>query len=306
MPDRLEAMSILVSVADEGSLSAVSRRLDLPLATVSRKISELEAHLGTRLFQRAGRGLILTETGRDYTSACRRILEDVTEAERLASGEFRAPKGNLVVTAPLVFGRLHLLPVIVEFLKTYPEIDVRLIQSDRLFDLPEEHVDLAVRIGKPPDSSLLSRNIGTTRRVICASPGYLMEHGSPTKPDDLRQHVCVSFEGLMSTQSWSFRKDRSEENVAIHSRLAVNTAEAAIDAAVAGLGLVRVLSYQVQDLVAQGLLKTVLDEAEQDPWPISILYPSRGLVPQKVRVFLDFATRGLKRRLDPPASHAHD
>lgn len=297
MPDRLEAMSILLSVADAGSLSAASRELGQPLATVSRKVSELESHLGTRLFQRAGRGLILTETGQAYVSSCRRILEDVAEAERTAAGEFKVPKGSLTITAPVVFGRLHVLPVIAEFLTMYPEIDVRLIQSDRLIDLPEEHVDLAVRIGKLPDSSLGFRSVGEIRRVICGSPDYLARRGTPLAPDDLRLHDCITFESLMSVQSWSFRRNKSERLVPIHSRLIVNTAEAAIDAAVVGLGLARVLSYQVKHHVSQGVLKTVLDGDEQDPWPVSLIYPSRGLMPLKVRAFLDHAASRLKERL---------
>jgi DNA-binding transcriptional LysR family regulator len=298
MPDRLEAMSVLLSVVDAGSLSAASRNLGLPLATVSRKVSELESHLGTRLFQRAGRGLILTETGQTYVSSCRRILEDVNEAERTAAGEFKTPKGGLTITAPVVFGRLHVLPVVTEFLKTYPEIDVRLIQSDRLLDLPEEHVDLAVRIGKLPDSSLVFRRVGEVRRVVCGSPAYLGERGTPAILDDLRLHDCITFENLMSVRSWSFWKDRSETIVPIHSRLIVDSAEAAIDAAVGGLGLARVLSYQLREFLSEGVLKTVLDDAEQDPWPVSLVYPSRGLMALKVRAFLDFSASRLKERLD--------
>jgi DNA-binding transcriptional LysR family regulator len=300
MPDRLEAMSVLLAVVDAGSLSSASRGLGVPLATVSRKVSELESHLGTRLFQRAGRGLILTETGQTYVSSCRRILEDVAEAERVAAGEFKAPKGSLAITAPVVFGRLHVLPVIIEFLKTYSEIDVRLIQSDRLVDLPEEHVDLAVRIGKLPDSSLAFRRVGEIRRVICGSPAYLEERGTPAIPDDLGGHDCITFENLMSVRSWSFWKGQSETTVPIHSRLVVDSAEAAIDAAVGGLGLARVLSYQVREFISEGLLKTVLDDAEQDPWPVSLVYPSRGLMALKLRAFLDFAAPRLKERLNSP------
>lgn len=297
MPDRLDAMSVLLSAVDAGSLSAASRQLRLPLATVSRKVSELETHLGTRLFQRSGRGLILTETGHAYVAACRRILEDVAEAERAASGEFSTPKGNLTITAPIVFGRLHVLPVIGEFLKVHPLIDVKLTQSDRIADLPEEHIDIALRIGKLPDSGLVARHIGSIRRVICASPVYLAERGTPLEPYDLQGHDCISFQSLMSATVWSFRSEKSEYSTPIHARLIVNTAEAAIDAAAADLGLARVLSYQVRDHVLQGKLVTVLDSSENDPWPVSLLYPSRGLMPLKVRAFLDFATPQLKKRL---------
>lgn len=291
-------MSILVSVVDAGSLSGASRTLGIPLATVSRRISELESHLGARLFQRAGRGLILTETGLNYVASCRRILEDVAEVERVAAGEFTVPKGNLTITTPIAFGRLHVLPIVTEFLKAYPEIDIRLVQSDRLVDLPEEHVDLAVRIGKLPDSSLMFRNVGSIRRIVCGSPAYLKERGIPTVPEDLKHHDCISFEGLVSTQSWSFGKGGAEKVVPVHSRLTVNTAEAAIGAAVDGLGLVRVLSYQARERIAEDLLQTVLDAAEDDPWPVSLVFPSRGLMPIKVRAFLDFTAPRLKQSLE--------
>lgn len=297
MSDRLEAMSFLLSVVDEGSLSAASRKLGIPLATVSRKISGLEDYLSARLFQRAGRGLILTETGQDYVASCRRILEDVTEAERVAAGEYRTPKGSLTITAPLVFGRLHVLPVTTEFLSAFPQIDVRLIQSDRLIDLVDEHVDVAVRIGKLAENSLVARNLGAIRRIVCASPGYLRSRGEPRSLGDLEGHDCISFSQLSSSRSWVFLREGKERMATIRSRLVVDTAEAAIDAASAGLGLTRVLSYQAQSALSKGMLVTVLDEEEQDPWPISIVYPSRGLIPKKVRAFLDFATPRLRTRL---------
>src|SRR5713226_6321923 len=165
-------MSILVTAVEARSLSAAGRRLAIPLATVSRKVSELEAHLKTRLLTRSSRKLALTDAGRSYVAACTRILEDVGEAERAASGEYSAPKGDLIITAPIVFGRLHVMPVALEFLKAYPDIDMRIVQADGLVNLLEEHVDLAVRIGELPDSSLVATKIGSIRRMVCASPGY--------------------------------------------------------------------------------------------------------------------------------------
>lgn len=297
MSDRLEAMSFLLSVVDEGSLSAASRKLGIPLATVSRKISGLEDYLNARLFQRAGRGLILTETGKSYVASCRRILEDVSDAERMVTGEYLTPKGSLAITAPLVFGRLHVLAVITEFLKAFPEIDVRLIQSDRLIDLADEHVDVGVRIGKLAESSLVARNLGAIRQIVCASPDYLRSRGTPKGLSDLEGHDCISFEQLSSSWSWVFRREGKARMATIRPRLIVDTAEAAIDAASAGLGLTRVLSYQVQSALSKGTLVTVLEAEEQDPWPVNIVYPSRGLVPKKVRAFLDFATPRLRTRL---------
>ena len=171
--DRLQAMKVLLAVADAGSLSAASRRLNIPLATVSRRLGELEAHLGARLVNRTSRSLDLTETGRDYLAASRRILDDVAEAERAAAGEYAAPKGDLIIAAPLVFGRLHVLPAVIEFIKAYPEVDVRLVLNDRVVSLAEDHVDLAVRIGEMPDSSLVALRVGSISRIMCASPAYL-------------------------------------------------------------------------------------------------------------------------------------
>ena len=256
--DRLQSMSILLAVVDAGSLSAAGRRLGMPLATVSRRVSELEAHLGTRLLNRSSRRLTLTEAGRSYAATCRGILEDVEAAERAAAGEYSAPRGELAMTAPIVFGRLHVLPLVVTFLEAYPEIDVRIMLSDRVVNLLEEHVDLAVRIGELPDSSLVASRVGSIRRVVCGSPAYFAERGMPKVPGELAGHDCITFEGLMSAESWSFGSGRSLASVAIHSRLVVNTAEAAVDAAVAGAGVTRVLSYQIAPQLRSGALAVAL------------------------------------------------
>src|SRR6266849_5414068 len=179
MMDRLDSMQVLITAVEAGSLSAAGRRLGIPLATVSRKVSELESHLRTRLLTRTRRGLTLTDAGRSYVEACKRILQEVGEAERAASGEYSAPKGDLIITAPIVFGRLHVLPIAMEFLKAYPEINIRIVLADRVVDLLEDHVDLAVRIGELPDSSLVATRVGSIRRVVCGSPGYFAERGTP-------------------------------------------------------------------------------------------------------------------------------
>lgn len=300
--DRLESMSILVTAVDAGSLSAAGRRLGIPLATVSRKVSELETHLNTRLLIRSGRRLTLTDTGRDYVAACRRILEEVEEAERTASGEYRSAKGELIVTAPLVFGRLHVMPIVIDFLKSYPEIDIRMILSDRIVSLLEEHIDVAVRIGELPDSSLIATRVGSIRLVVCASPTYFNVRGTPNHPADLGTHDCICFDGLVSCDAWTFRARNADMPIAIHSRLSVGTAEAAIDAAIAGLGITRVLSYQVADAIRAGRLVTALREFEPPPWPVSLVFAERRLVPQKLRALLDFATPRLKASLSAVAA----
>jgi DNA-binding transcriptional LysR family regulator len=292
--DRVDAMSVLVAVADAGSLSAGARKLGMPLATVSRKVSELEGHLHTRLLNRGSRRLELTDAGRSYLAACRRILEDIGEAERSASGEYRAPRGELVITAPIVFGRLHVLPIVGAFLKAYPDIDVRLFLADRIISILEEHVDVALRIGDLPDSSLLASRVGSIRRVVGASPDYLKARGTPEVPEDLQSHDCVAFEGMLSASAWIFWEDGVQRPVTVHSRLIVNTAEAAIDMAVAGLGLTRVLSYQIAPAFSEGKITTVLTRFEPPPLPVSLVYTGSGLLPLKLRAFLDFATPRLK------------
>jgi DNA-binding transcriptional LysR family regulator len=294
--NRLESMSILIAVVDAGSLSAAARRLGMPLATVSRKVSELEAHLNTRLLHRTTRQLSLTEAGSSYVAACRRILEEIGEAERAATGEYASPKGDLVVTAPVVFGRLHVVPVVAEFLAHYPEIDINLVLTDRVVHLMDEHADVAVRIGALPDSTFMATEVGTVRRVVCASPSYLATHGVPAKPQDLAEHDCITFEVLASLRAWVFGAGKSEQSVPVHSRLSVNTAEAAIAAAILGVGVIRVLSYQVADAVRDNALSVVLDAFESAPLPVSLVHKGQAPLPLKVRAFLDFVTQRLRGR----------
>jgi DNA-binding transcriptional LysR family regulator len=295
--DRLEAMSILVAAVEAGSLSAAGRRLGVPLATVSRKVSDLEAHLKTRLLNRSSRRLTLTDAGETYVAACKRILDAVNDAERGAAGEYSAPRGELIVSAPIRFGRLYVLPLAIEFLEAFPDVDMHMLFSDRVMNLLDERVDLAVRIGDLPDSSLLARRVGSVRRVVCASPAYFEKHGTPRAPLDLRDHNCITFESLTSPATWSFASGQEESGVAVHSKLTVNTAEAAVDAAIAGVGITRVLSYQVADAVRAGALTVVLREYEPAPWSVNLVYTGGRFLPLKVRAFLDFAAPKLKDKL---------
>jgi DNA-binding transcriptional LysR family regulator len=294
--DRLEAMTVLLTVVEQGSLSAASRHLHSPLATVSRKVSELEAHLGARLLQRTNRKIALTEAGRAYVEAAREILDRVEEAERAAAGEYSAPKGELTMTAPIVFGRLHVLPVAVDFLKAYPDINLRLMLGDRLANLVEDHIDLALRIGNLADSNLIATRLGAIRRTVYASPDYIAQ-SAIRHPSDLSAHDCITFEGMASTRSWTFVEGKRDLVVPIRSRLAVNTAEAAVDAAVAGLGITRVLSYQAARAEKAGLLVPLLADFEPQPAPVHLVYPSQGLVPLKLRALIDFATPRLRATL---------
>lgn len=295
--DRLEAMSLFVAAVEAGSLSAAARRFGIPLATVSRKVSDLERHLNIRLLNRSTRRLTPTDAGQAYLAACRRILDDVGEAERIAAGEYSSPTGELAITAPVVFGRLHVLPVVTGFLAAYPDVNIRLTLADRITQLVEDHFDLAVRIGRLPDSSLVAIGVGSIRRVVCASPAYLAEHGTPATLADLETHSCITLEQLASAATWSFARGRTEVPVQVRSRLQVNTAEAAIDAAIAGIGLTRVLSYQIEAALRSGALRVLLREFEPEPWPVSLVHAGSGLLPVKLRAFLDFAAPLLKERL---------
>jgi DNA-binding transcriptional LysR family regulator len=297
--DRLEAMAMLVAVTDEGSFSAASRLLKVPLPTLSRKISELEKQLGTRLLTRTTRKLTLTDLGIGFVTASRRILEQVEEAENQATGEYTTPKGELVITAPIMFGRLHVVPVIAEFLNTFPEINIRLILSDKNVDLIDHHVDTAIRIGHLPDSSMVATGIGQMRTVTCASSALLASRGRPHTPNDLNQFPSIVVDTPMPNASWSFKTPESNTKIEmpILPRLTVTTPEAAVDAAVFGVGVVRLLHYQVFNAINRHELEIILENYELDRVPVSLVHVSRGMMPLKMRLFLDFAAPRLKQAL---------
>jgi DNA-binding transcriptional LysR family regulator len=297
--DRLEAMSIIVAVSDTGSFSAASRRLNTPVATVSRKVAELEGRLKTELFQRSSRRMTLTDAGRSYIEACKRIIEQVDEAEREVSGEYRIPKGDLAVTAPWGLGHLHLLPIAVEFLAAYPEIGLRLVLTDRVVNTVEENIDVAIRIGNLPDSSMIAARVGSIRVVVCASPTYLAARGTPKELSDLCNHECITVDPFAAPHTWRFLEDDRQVAAPIRSRLCVSTSEAAIQAAIAGAGLTRVMSYKMETARREGVLAIVLDTFEQQPLPVHIVYAQRTQVPLKLRTFLNWATPRLKARLTP-------
>ncbi|GGF68810.1 LysR family transcriptional regulator [Azorhizobium oxalatiphilum] len=297
--DRLEAMSLLVAVTEAGSLSAAGRALKVPLPTLSRKISELEALLGTQLLIRTTRKLTLTDAGAVYVAAARRILDQVEEAEREAAGEFDAPKGELVLTAPIQFGRLHVLPVVADFLDQFPDINIRLLLSDRNVDLADAHVDMAVRIARLPDSAMVATQVGLMRIVTCASPAFLDRHGVPAAPGALPQLPCVTVDMLQPASSWSFRTPGSgvRQDIAIAPRLAVTTTEAAAEAAMRNVGITRLLHYQAAAAVEAGALRLLLEDFEPEPVPVSLLHLPRAQMPLKMRRFLDFATPRLRKAL---------
>jgi DNA-binding transcriptional LysR family regulator len=284
-------------VVEAGSLSAASRKLHTPLATVSRRISELEAHLKTRLLNRSSRRLTLTDAAEAYIEACRRILDQIDEAEHIAAGEYQSPKGELTVTASMVLGRRHVVPVAASFLDAYPEVLLRVRLTDRVVHLQDEHVDIGIRIGPLPDSNMMARQIGSVRLVVCASPHYLARRGRPMEPRDLAGHDCVSFTGFLNPDSWNFPINGSIVPVTVRSRLVVDAAEAVLDAGIAGAGIIRLFSYHVADAVRDGSLAVLLEAFEPRPQPVTMVHVGGGLVPLKLRAFLDFAAPLLKARL---------
>lgn len=298
--DRLEAMSVLLAVSEAGSISAASRKLKVPLATISRKISELEAHLNVRLLMRSNRQITLTDAGRSFVAASRRILKELNDAEREVSNEQRVLKGELVLSAPIALGRFHLLPVVIAFLKDYPSMDVRMMLVDRRLNMIEDHIDIGLRVGELHDFSLIAKKVGSVRRVVCASPEYLKRRGTPKSPDELKDHDCITFENTLSAQTWTFNVGKTEHSFPINSRLIVSTAEAATDAAVAGIGLTRMLDYQIAAQLHAGTLKLVLESFRSPPKPVHLIYEAGRHLPLKIRTFLDYAGPRLKKSMRAP------
>lgn len=297
--DRLEAMGMLLAAVEHGSLSGAARQMGVAIPTLSRKVADLEAQLGAQLLTRTTRRLALTDAGAAYVVAARRILAEVDEAEREAAGEFRSPKGELVITASVLFGQLHVLPVVTEFLKAFPQIDIKLALGDRYSNLVDDHIDMAVRFGVLPDSDLVATRIGSMRSVVCGAPSVLAEFGIPGAPDELAGIPCVSTDGPMLSPAWQFRDPATGRAFErrIRPRLQVSTAMSAVAAAVDGVGLARVLLYQVADHIASGKLRLVLEPFETDPEPIHLVHMPRAQMPLKLRHFIDHAGPRLRASL---------
>lgn len=299
--DRFDAISAFVAVARSGGFSAASRALGTPVANVSRKVALLEDALGVRLFVRTTRHVALTEGGRRYFEACSRVIDALRDADEEVTGEYRQPKGDLVITAPLGFGQQHLQPVMHEFLRAYSQVNVHLQLADRVLPLVEEHVDCAVRIGNLADSSLVARELGTIRIVVCAAPAYLQARGTPLDPSNLAELDCITWTGLGPHKTWALTERRegrtTEIQVPVRARASTTTPESALQAAVAGLGLVQATSYQVAPHVAAGRLVPVLADHDSDPYPVNLVYPSKRLIPLKLQALVDFATPRLRQRL---------
>jgi DNA-binding transcriptional LysR family regulator len=286
--DRLAAMTTFVKVVEAGSLSAAARSLDLSLPSVSRQLDGLEEHLRTRLLVRTTRHLALTEGGRTYYEQAKRILAAIEEAEITLSAQHATPSGRLIVSAPVLFGRLHLAPVLPEFLARYPNLTVDLLLLDRIVNLVEEGIDVAIRAGPLEDSTLIARKLGAFRRVVCAAPSYLERRGEPTQPQDLENHDCIIFTLLDSAQEWSFRTEAGDIKVPVSGRLRTNNHDATVMAALGGAGLVLGPTWMVRDQILAGRLIPVLQRFEPPATEVHALFAHLHLMSTKVRAFTDF------------------
>jgi DNA-binding transcriptional LysR family regulator len=291
--DRIEDIEVFVEVAGQGSFVAAARRLNRSPTAITRAVADLEARLGVRLLNRTTRAVSLTDAGERFLAGARRVLADLSEIEEAAAGFGAAPRGELSVTAPILFGRLHVLPIVTEFLDAFPDVTVRLLLLDRPVDLVEEGIDVAVRIGALADSSAIATRLGHLHRLIVAAPGYLARNGIPERPDDLAGHDVIAFGGI-GGQQWVF----TGSAVRVVPRLTVTTAEAAIDAATSGIGITRVFSYQAVDALTRGTVARVLTAYETEEIPVHLLYPGGAHRPPKLRAFADYAAPRLRARLD--------
>ncbi|WP_448103116.1 LysR family transcriptional regulator [Luteibacter jiangsuensis] len=292
--DQLHLMKVFVGVGEEESFAAASRRLDLSPAAVTRAIGALEEQLGVKLLTRTTRSVRLTEPGRRYLDDCRQILASIAEANDAVAGENAAPRGHLSVTASVLFGKAFVMPCIVRYLKEYPAVEVSAWLLDRTMNLMDEGIDVAVRIGHLPDSGMRAVRVGQVRRVLCASPEYLAQHGVPEHPADLLHHTVIAASGISPRVDWKFGGADDATSVRMHPRLTVTSNDGALVAAVSGLGIARLLSYQVNEDVAAGRLRLVLESYEEEPWPVHILHRETRFGSAKVRAFIDMLAQHLR------------
>jgi DNA-binding transcriptional LysR family regulator len=291
-------MLVFARIVEGGSLSAGARAVGKSLPAVCRSLAQLEKRLGERLLHRTTRRIALTEAGKEFYERCRRIAAEIEEAEAAVSARKLEPQGVLAVTAPLLFGRMHVAPVVAEYLRRHRKAAVNLLLTDRIVNLVEEGIDAAIRIGELADSSLVARRLGAIPRVVCASPEYLKRNGEPAKPQDLARHDCIRFTDLSPAREWTFVENGREIRTKIDGRFVTNNGDAAIDAALHGLGFVMVLGYQVEHPLADRRLVRVLADFEPAPAPVHALYSSARLVPAKLKAFLELLSQSIPARLE--------
>lgn len=292
--DRLHLMTTFVAVAEAQSFSGAARRLGMSAPAVTRAIAALEERLGVRLLTRTTRIVKVTEAGARYLEDARRIIGEVDEADEAAAGINGEPRGRLAVTAPALFGRMFVTPIIVDYLNRYTGMSVSAMFLDRVVNLLEEGLDVGIRIGHLPDSSLQAIQVGQVRSIVCGSPAYLKRHGIPRTPADLHRHALISASGVSPSPEWKFSAGGKTHSLRVQPRLTVTTNDAAIEAAVSGFGLTRLLSYQVAPYLASRQLKIVLSAAELDPLPIHVIHREGRRSAAKVRSFVDMAVEALR------------
>ncbi|WP_339545412.1 LysR family transcriptional regulator [Pseudomonas sp. RA_35y_Pfl2_P32] len=292
--DRFQEMQVFMAVAHDQGFAAAARRLGLSAASVTRAVAALEARIGAQLLIRTTRTVQLTEAGQRYLEDCRRILADLQDAQESAAGSHAEPRGQLTITAPVLFGDLYVTPVVVGFLEQYPQVSIHALLVDRVVSLVEEGVDVAVRIGELPDSSQYAIAVGEVRRVVCGSADYLRRYGRPQHPEDLGRARIIATSAIGQQRSWPFMAAGASISVRLEPRMVVTANQAAITAATLGLGLTRVLSYQVADKVAAGELEIVLEDFELPPLPIHVVYQGGRKAPARVRCFVDYAVQALR------------
>lgn len=289
--DRLYLMTVFVAVAEERSFAAGARRLAMSPPAVTRAIASLEARLGVKLLTRTTRYVRVTDAGQRYLEDARRIILDVDEADESAAGINAQPRGSLAVTAPILFGRMFVIPAVVDYLQQYPDMEISAVLLDRTVNLLEEGLDVGIRIGELPDSSMKAIRVGAVRRVVCASPAYLAKHGTPQQPADLAHHLIVAASAVSPVIEWKFAQGLV---VRVKPRLTVTSNDSAIEAVVRGMGMTRLLSYQIAPYQASGQLQTVLSEFEPAPLPIHVIHREGRYASAKVRTFVDFMVARLR------------
>jgi DNA-binding transcriptional LysR family regulator len=296
--DRLHEIEVFIAVAEAGSFSRAGQKLRLSPPAVTRAVSALEDRLGARVFTRTTRSLSITEVGERFLETARRVLSDLDAAELNAVGDTALPQGQLTVTASVTLGRVALAPIVCAFLAEYPQVNVSLLLLDRVTNLIEEGIDLALRVGPLPDSALVARRLGSVRRMLVASPDYLRRRGTPATPADLRAHTMIAFTGLMPNREWRFLDGRSGKTVTFTPRFEVNDAMAAVAAATAGDGITIAVSYMVAEELRSGRLVQILDHWTPPAAPVHLIFPENRLMAPKLRAFVDFAAPRLKQALD--------
>lgn len=289
--DKLDELALLIAILDEGTMAAAARQTGRSPAAVTYILNEMEKRLGVRLIERTTRSLTATEAGRRFADNGRRLLVDYNESLHEVMSDAVRPAGLLRISAPMMFGRRHIAPIVTRYLAMYPQVDIELELSNKQIDMVDSKIDIALRIGKLDDSSLTARRVGEVRRVVVASPDYLKHYGLPTSPASLSEHALIMLSINGDVQAWNLKETKAN----MHSRFIVNQAETMIDAAIAGIGLARPLSYQVIDEIKTGKLVRVLQEFESNPHPVNLVYTSRKHMPKRTRVFLDVATEALSK-----------